>query len=258
MKFYTYVHRRADDNLIFYVGKGNGKRAYSFSKRNAYWNRIAKKHGVRVEIWAKFNDEQSAFDFEKQLIILLRNWMPLTNLTDGGEGTCGWIPDEKYRQKMSQLKSNPSDEIRKKLSLVNKGIPKSQEHKNNIKKARQLKQNELGKPITIVFKNGIKKTFPLIKQASEFLGVDRTTIHFWLRGKKPNDKWQIGEIYYVDFKEFTRVPKQNRGEEQTASAHGPADGHGPGQDNHNADHHQGQDADHSPEGGSEERMATGG
>ena len=50
----------------------------------------------------------------------------------------------------------------------------------------------------------------------------------------------------------TRVPTAPDRAEQDNAQHGPADGDGPGQDNHGADDHQratGQDADHRTQGG---------
>ena len=52
--YYTYVHRRASDNLIFYVGTGQKRRAWEKRGRNKHWVRTAKKHGIIVEIWNNF------------------------------------------------------------------------------------------------------------------------------------------------------------------------------------------------------------
>ena len=38
--FYVYIHKRQSDGIVFYVGKGRGKRAYYFHERNDHW----KKH----------------------------------------------------------------------------------------------------------------------------------------------------------------------------------------------------------------------
>ena len=89
--FYTYVHRRADDGKVFYVGKGKGSRANSTRSRNPYWASTARKHGVRVEIAALWACEAEAFEHEKLLISCFRDLnQPLCNLTDGGVGISGY------------------------------------------------------------------------------------------------------------------------------------------------------------------------
>ena len=37
-KFYVYTHRRASNGVVFYVGKGHGRRAYVKSHRGKWWN----------------------------------------------------------------------------------------------------------------------------------------------------------------------------------------------------------------------------
>jgi len=101
--FYVYVHRRATDNKIFYVGKGKGRRAYEINNRNNHWKYTFIKHGLIIELVCNFYDEKDAFTLERELI----SWYGrgnLCNYTDGGEGL-----------------SNPSDETRRKLSLAHSG-----------------------------------------------------------------------------------------------------------------------------------------
>lgn len=49
--------------------------------------------------------EKDAFDFERLLIEWYRKNtnFRLTNVTDGGEGTSGWIPDENFKKKQSEI-----------------------------------------------------------------------------------------------------------------------------------------------------------
>ena len=46
---YVYLHKK-DNGSIFYVGKGNGYRAWQKSNRNEYWNRVKNKYGLNVVI----------------------------------------------------------------------------------------------------------------------------------------------------------------------------------------------------------------
>lgn len=86
----VYIHRRNDDNSIFYVGMGSEKRPYSKRDRNSYWNNISNKHGFSTEVVAKNLSVKDAYELEIFLINELgRKDLcsgRLVNLTDGGEG----------------------------------------------------------------------------------------------------------------------------------------------------------------------------
>jgi len=43
--FYVYAHFRATDGSCFYIGKGNGRRAFATQGRSKYWKNIVAKHG---------------------------------------------------------------------------------------------------------------------------------------------------------------------------------------------------------------------
>lgn len=86
--FYVYIHRRATDGSVFYVGKGHGSRATSKFGRNAYWSRIVKRHGFVAEIVLSGLQEWFAFEFERELIAYYGR-STLCNMTDGGDGTSG-------------------------------------------------------------------------------------------------------------------------------------------------------------------------
>lgn len=100
-KFYVYVHRRASDGRVFYVGKGSKKRLTETYGRSEYWRRVSEKHGWSAHIVARFSQEQCALSFEVALIKLIGR-ESLTNATMGGEGVCK--PSEYVRQKMRAAK----------------------------------------------------------------------------------------------------------------------------------------------------------
>jgi hypothetical protein len=95
MDFYVYIHRRASNGAVFYVGKGVNDRAWQASprRRSAHWRSIVKKHGLVVEIVADGLQEWYAHELERELIALYGRrdlgLGPLINLTDGGEGGSG-------------------------------------------------------------------------------------------------------------------------------------------------------------------------
>lgn len=100
--FQTYIHQRADDLKVFYVGKGSTKRAHSNKIRNAHWHAVVAKHGRRVVMCGAWETEAEAFEHERFLIQCFRDLgSPLTNCTDGGEGTSGLVWGEASRAKAS-------------------------------------------------------------------------------------------------------------------------------------------------------------
>ncbi len=119
-RHYVYLHRRADDGVVFYVGKGFGKRAWKKVTRSEWWKRIVEKHGRTVEIYKDDLDEVDAFRLEAELISKYGR-AALCNLTAGGEGGV-----------------NPSAETRAKMSASRKGKPFSESHLANMKNARAL------------------------------------------------------------------------------------------------------------------------
>lgn len=107
--YYVYIHRRADDGKVFYVGKGTLGRAWQRgSKRNEHWRRTVEKHGFTVELVETGYQDWYAQEREIELISFygIEN---LCNITLGGE--CGGA-GRKW-----------SDESRAKLSSSKKGVP---------------------------------------------------------------------------------------------------------------------------------------
>lgn len=100
--FYVYVHKRASDGRVFYVGKGSGPRAWS-KTRSKYWHRIVAKHGYTVEIVQSGMEEWWAFELERELIALYGR-ENLCNLTDGGDGASGAIRTQETKSKIGASK----------------------------------------------------------------------------------------------------------------------------------------------------------
>ena len=140
--FYTYIHYKADTNEPFYIGKGQGRRHLIKSKRNNHWNNVVRKHGFRSEILCEWDNERDALEHEKFLIQCYKDiGIPLVNMTDGGEGTSGWTPDESWRLKKSESQKkkfsqniNPliTEEAKAKRLLTIKGRKLADGHKQKI------------------------------------------------------------------------------------------------------------------------------
>jgi hypothetical protein len=160
--YYTYVHRRASDNLIFYVGKGQKRRAWEKRGRNKHWVRTAKKHGVIVEIWNRFENEQDAFDNEKTIISVLKGFMPLTNKTDGGDGVVGLTKEKSFWFGKTFSKTTKA-----KMSAAQDGI-----------------KNSRATAVLITWNDDSTIRFNLIGDAAKMLKTQRSHVGCWISGKR--------------------------------------------------------------------------
>ena len=104
-EYYVYVHKRATDGSIFYVGKGSGKRASSRHGRSRKWLAIASKNGWTYHIIAKFSKEECAFSFEVAIIKSIGR-DSLANLTDGGDGVSGYDMTDEQKKHASEVTKN--------------------------------------------------------------------------------------------------------------------------------------------------------
>ena len=85
-KYYVYLHRRLDNDEVFYVGKGCDDRAFSQSKRNYFWRNIIKQAGgCRVEFVEYGLTEKEAINLEENLILKYKNIS--TNVTNNAKVT---------------------------------------------------------------------------------------------------------------------------------------------------------------------------
>lgn len=196
--FYVYLHRRADNGCVFYVGKGTGNRIHS-TKRNQHWKRVSLKHGYTVEIVQDQMQEWWAFELEKELISYCGR-KNLCNMTDGGEGLAGLKFSEEHKRKIGDAhkgKSKPvhvieaaklanigrklSDEHRKKLSKAKFGIPHSLQHIKNAANSRRGKSvSEQGK---INIRKSKCKTVVCVETCQLFDGTHHATE--WLKTFNP-------------------------------------------------------------------------
>ncbi len=166
--FYTYVHFRKDDGKPFYVGKGHGNRYLRKNDRTFYWNNVVNKHGLDAKIMAVWPTEAEAFEHEKLLIQCFRDMgIELVNMTNGGEGTSGWMPSEEWRAKKAQsqrqkfsVSGNPmlTNQANAKRSKVLQGRFLSEDHKAKIAQSLIGNKNTLGKNLSEEHKAKISKS----------------------------------------------------------------------------------------------------
>lgn len=113
-KYYVYTHTRDIPNSMpFYVGKGNGKRAWKTQGRNRYHKNIIAKNKFLIKIVGILNTEEEAFRLEKALISFYRTLgFAEANITNGGEGASGLKQSEITRQKAREFFLNPKNNPR--------------------------------------------------------------------------------------------------------------------------------------------------
>lgn|GEM_PF-2106918 len=68
--YYVYLHRSTESGEVFYVGKGNGKRAWETENRNQAWKERVEKlnENWEVEIYEDDLTEIEAFRLEEKLV----------------------------------------------------------------------------------------------------------------------------------------------------------------------------------------------
>lgn len=217
-KHYVYVHRRADDGSVFYVGKGTKRsrdtedcfdRAYCTKSRNKWWRNVKEKHGLVVEVVAMFNNDADSRDFEVCLIGEYGR-KNLVNLTDSGDGCAGIVVSKTTREKLSDLAKRPRSHAwtsaikAARKNGGNGGVVKlgdrlQDEWRAAISNAAVGKNNNMfGKkgnahptsmPVVNI-ESGIY--FESIAEAAESLGYKMQTFHKWMTGARPNNTlWRL-------------------------------------------------------------------
>lgn len=142
-RFYVYEHIRRDTGAVFYVGKGTGYRATNASRhhRSTWWQRVvASAGGFDARFVARDVDEELAFLVEIERIDQWRRrGARLCNMTNGGDGTSGWMPTQEWREKIGAAhrgKVTPP-EVRQKISrsIAATGYKHSDESRAKIARA---------------------------------------------------------------------------------------------------------------------------
>jgi hypothetical protein len=167
-----YFHIRNDSNEVFYIGIGKPSRPYSLRNRNKYWKNIVAKHGHAVHVIRKDLSWDEACQLEIYYIKTLRKLgNNLCNITSGGEGASGCIPNAETRKKISKKNKG------RKYSL---GRGLTPEHKAKISTAKKGRIAANRKPF-LCHENGV--VYPSLRHAAKELGVFPQNISKVLNGK---------------------------------------------------------------------------
>ena len=135
-----YRHWRLDKNEVFYVGIGKEEsRAFDFLRRNKIWKGIKNRSEISVDIVARDLTWEQACELEQLMIgeygrIDLGTGR-LVNLTDGGDGSFGVKQSQETIAKRTSklLGRKNTEETKRKMSEVRKGIVFSPEHIENLR-----------------------------------------------------------------------------------------------------------------------------
>ena len=182
--FYNYLHTKPNGE-VFYIGKGKGNRAWSFYRKNPYWNNIVNKYGKpKVTILAKWEEENKAFEFEKFLIISAKHFnFKLSNKTNGGDGICGMKHSQVTKSKMSTKRSGKNNPMF--------GVSLSGNKNGMFGKGYLLTKEKNGRFISPILATDIKtnKQFKFIgKQALIDYGFSDTKVYACLNGRRNTHK----------------------------------------------------------------------
>src|SRR6266536_3005698 len=146
---YTLAYPESMGGYVFYIGKGYGHRITEHEQRVRKGTRRQGdnlyKEGVIRKIWdagekvvrtklAYFAINDEALEYEAALIIFMRVYEHLTNLSDGGEGTHRQSLSDEAREKLSKSSTNRfhSEATRKRMSDAAKERGFSEAHRNKI------------------------------------------------------------------------------------------------------------------------------
>lgn len=171
-RFYVYEHWRLDRDECFYVGKGNGGRAYSSKSRNRHWKSIVAKlsrigSAMEVRIVQSGMSEQDSFDLEIERIVFWKEvGADLCNQAAGGLG--GSKPcSEEQKLKLSAANKGKkrSDETRSRMSTSFKGRVISEETRKKI--SEKLK----GSPATFKGKKHSEETKSILSAYGKARGA---------------------------------------------------------------------------------------
>lgn len=135
-KHYTYSHNKPD-GTSFYIGKGQGNRAYRTNDRNKYWHNIVNKYNYEVQILAYWETHEEALKHEILLISCFKDMgIELTNMTNGGEGSLNPCKETRQKMRKNNLGKILSEKTKKKISKAlagKKGKPHTEESKAKLK-----------------------------------------------------------------------------------------------------------------------------
>lgn len=142
---YVYRHIRLDKNEPFYIGIGiDSKRSTSKEGRNKYWKHIIKLTDYRIEIILEDLTWLDACQKEKEFIKLYGRkdlgLGTLVNMTDGGDGTNGYIVPEESKKERSIKSQGIGNPFYGKTHTLESLLKIGEKSKGRIKSPEQIQK----------------------------------------------------------------------------------------------------------------------
>tara|TARA_R110000868_G_scaffold69210_2_gene204030 strand:- start:316 stop:930 length:615 start_codon:yes stop_codon:yes gene_type:complete len=199
--FYIYQHIRLDTNQIFYIGISHYnkyfkyKRAAQKDKRNSIWKNIVSKTNFIYEIILESENINIIKSKEIELIAyygkIKYKTGCLANITDGGEGTFGYIHTKENRLKHSQnMKGRKhSEETKLKMKTAQLGKIVSVEVGKKISKSKKGKitgKLHENKPLKVLH-IPTNMEFKSITKAAQYFSLRRCTLAIDIYSGKEKD-----------------------------------------------------------------------
>lgn len=188
--YYVYIHRRKDNNEVFYVGISRMNkyiRVKIKAGRNTLWQRIVNKYGYYGEVIHDHLSKDEAIKIEMALIksygrINLKTGC-LANLTDGGDGSLECLRNDETKDRIRNYRSGKkhSEETKLKMSIAKKGMNKSNDWKNSISKSM------VGKNAKKVIDNTTGNIYNSVTEAANNLNISRAYLSQQLLGVCKNN-----------------------------------------------------------------------
>ena len=173
--FYVYEWFNIDTQEVFYVGKGTGNRYKNKQKRNKYFIEYINTHNVDVRIVKYFQEEQEAFEYEKQLTNSYRaKGMCKCNLIDGGYGGYSKVWTPEMKEYMSLYNPMKDSKQRERMKVQNPMFDKEIALKSGAKHKRPIIINN--------------KYFEGLIDAANYYKVAGNTILNWCKRGYNKDK----------------------------------------------------------------------
>ena len=136
-RFYVYAYVR-EDGTPYYIGRGQSRRAYNHSKRDACPTPSDKSF---VKILASGLTTQEANEWESDLIEILGRESHgtgcLVNKRDGGESLRNMVYPKDFGQRCSAAAKKRPKDFGQRVSAGLKGRPKSEAHKQALSESRK-------------------------------------------------------------------------------------------------------------------------
>lgn len=211
--FYTYAYLR-EDGTPYYIGKGKESRIIRKHRRRnkQYFN---PPNDTNKIIFLKKNlTEEQAFRHEKYMIAVFgRKDLGtgiLRNMSNGGEGSSGFIMSREAKQKLSisHKGKKKSIETRMKMSSASKGRNLGRKHSEEAKKKMKGKTGEdcvHSKIYRITFDNGYVIDQYSVYRWAKTNGYSPHHIYSMAAGKRKKHK----DIVLVELLENQTLPYKN-------------------------------------------------